>query len=209
MTSFINCYNDLGIKISRLTLQDYQSTPTSHPENLSTVFAGIIEATALGANPTFEQPSDDIYEFSGLYDSLPMDFDIFVKIRFDHSSEQYSLLVSILNNGRLYRVQNRDQRLLLNKFFLKANSTMMYGGFRLHPVTGQVKICFTCSLTTHEYKKLLSEPQKFALSIEEDLLKVKFYLRAHLYKMLYLMNDIKINFPRDPYLSGMKTRQIS
>ena len=75
MTSLINCYEDLANEIARLHLDESSSLQPEQEQNkLRNGLINIIEHTAIRGNSHLDETQEDVYEFSNLYDSIPLDF---------------------------------------------------------------------------------------------------------------------------------------
>ena len=137
-----------------------------------------------------------------------MDYDILAKVKFHHAKKQISVFGIILKNGVPIRIQNRNQRTLLNHFLLRINAGIKYGSFKLNPLNGEITLCFNSVMSAYQYENLLLEPSKCVNYVENELLKLKFFLRIHWYKIMHLANHLPINYPEEPSLSNIKARIV-
>ena len=129
-------------------------------------------------------------------------------MRFSHRKKQISVFATILKNGLPIRIQNKNQRILLNNFLLRTNGGMKYGSFKLNPLNGEISLSFNSFMTVLQYEGMLLEPSKCVQFIDQELLKVKILFRMHWYKILHLLNYLPINFAAEPLLSGFKIRTM-
>ena len=75
MTSLISSYDDLANEIARLHIDDSSSVhPQQEQNKLRLGLIQIIENTAIRGNALLDDSKEGVYEFTNLYDTIPMDF---------------------------------------------------------------------------------------------------------------------------------------
>ena len=114
----------------------------------------------------------------------------------------------VLKNGCPVHLQHRNQRIMMNHFLLKVNSIIKYGSFKINPLSGEVMITYNTFMTNFQYKNMLFDHEMCISYINQELLKVKFSLRIHWYKMMHLVNMLPLNYSEDPSFSKVKIMSI-
>lgn len=56
---------------------------------------------------------------------------------------------------------------MLSKFFIKTNSFLRLGSFRLAPKSGEIALCMNSMMAQHQFDLLLIEPIKITEYINE------------------------------------------
>ncbi len=115
----------------------------------------------------------------------------------------------MLRNYVPIRVKEKDMKLSINRFLIRINGILKNGSIRLNPFNGEIVFCMNSFLSIYQFESLIYEPMKLVQFLIEELPKTRHYIRIHIYKILYLINEVDENYASNPALCNYQIKQIN